>query len=537
MKFQQILLAAAVLALQNLHSSAATHYVDLNSTNPTPPYTDWSTAATDIQSAIDASSDGDLILVTNGIYATGGRVVYGSLTNRVVINKAVTVQSVNGSAVTMIRGNQPPGNNAVRCVYLTNNAMLVGFTLTNGACRAAGNILQEDCGGGSWCESSSATISNCVLSGNVTSQYGGGAFGGVLLNCTIVSNACPSAGGEGGGIYQGMISNCIVKGNQAYMGGAAILQSTAYNSVISSNYGSAVQCVLIGCIVTANSYSGTIACTNYNCIIAGNSGGTFGGMVQGVAYNCLVISNGAGYCGGAYLATLYNCTVIYNSGGSFGGIAGGSAFNSIIYSNSGPNYSGGTLNYCDTTPLASGLGNITNEPDFVNLAEGDFHLQSNSPCINAGKNSYVTNTTDLDGNPRIVGGTVDIGAYEYQTPSSILSYAWAQQYGLLTDGSADFLDSDGDGMNNWQEWKAGTIPTNAASVLKLSSPSNSVSGMVVTWQSVNTRMYYLQSSINLGAQTAFSTIQSNIVGQVGTTSFTDTSATNGGPYFYRVGVQ
>ena len=127
-----------------------------------------------------------------------------------------------------------------------------------------------------------------------------------------------------------------------------------------------------------------------------------------------------------------------------------------------------------------------------------------------------------------------MGAYEYQTPASVLSYAWAQQYGLPTDGSADFIDSDGDGMNNWQEWKAGTNPTNAASVLKLSSPSNSVSGVTVTWQSVANVTYFLQSSTNLPA---FTSIQSNLVGQTGTTSYTDTTATNGGPYFYRVGVQ
>ena len=197
------------------------------------------------------------------------------------------------------------------------------------------------------------------------------------------------------------------------------------------------------------------------------------------------------------------------------------------------------LNYCCTTPTSSfNIGGITNAPAFVNPAAGDFHLSASSPCINAGNNANASGTNDLDGNPRIVGGTVDIGAYEYQTPASVLSYVWAQKYGLPTDGSADYADTDGDGMNNWQEWMSGTNPTNAASVLKMISATNSVSGMTVKWQSLTNVVYYLQRSTNLSTSPAFTTIHSNLIHYIGTTSsYTDTTATNGNSFFYRIGVQ
>jgi hypothetical protein len=84
---------------------------------------------------------------------------------------------------------------------------------------------------------------------------------------------------------------------------------------------------------------------------------------------------------------------------------------------------------------------------------------------------------------------------------------------------------------------AGLNPTNSASVLAMLTPTatNNANGITVSWQSVSGISYNLQRSTNLSTQ-PFSNIQNGIAGQTGTTSYTNTTATNNLPYFYRVGV-
>ena len=191
-------LASLCLTLFVLRASSAPLYVDLNSTNPVSPYAGWDTAAINIQDAIDASSDGDQIWVTNGIYQMGGRVMAGDLTNRVALNKAVTVQSVNGPWATIIQGaGATNGTKAVRCAWLTNNAALIGFTLKWGATRAMGDTYALQSGGGVWCAASNATVAGCLIISNTAWEYGGGAYQGTLKNSLICSNGVRLGIGSG----------------------------------------------------------------------------------------------------------------------------------------------------------------------------------------------------------------------------------------------------------------------------------------------------------------------------------------------------
>ena len=98
---------------------------------------------------------------------------------------------------------------------------------------------------------------------------------------------------------------------------------------------------------------------------------------------------------------------------------------------------------------------------------------------------------------------MDIGAYEYQTPVSKISYAWLQQYGLPITTNIDTADLDGTGFNVYQDWIAGLNPTNALSVLAMLPPvpTNNPAGLVVSWESVSNITYFLQSSTNLGTPT------------------------------------
>ena len=323
-------------------------YVALGNPTPAAPYTSWATAATNIQDAIDAAADGETVLVSNGVYETGGRVLPGSLlTNRVIIDKPITVVSVNGPAVTRIRGAKHPittnGDSAVRCVWMTNGATLVGFTLTEGATRQSS--AQDSNGGGLYAQSSLVSVSNCVFSGNSADIDAGGAYGGTFHRCAFFGNRAAFGGGVSFFGNPGTMNNCVLAGNSSTSDGGGV-------------------------------FAGTLN----NCTLTGNS------------------ASGAG--GGVLAGTLNNCIVYFNT------------------ASDGPNSYFSTISHSCTTPDPGGPGNIANDPQFVSLATTNLALAAGSPCINRGDNAFAPGTNDLAGNPRVAFVTVDMGAYEYQTPAA-----------------------------------------------------------------------------------------------------------------------
>ncbi len=147
---------------------------------------------------------------------------------------------------------------------------------------------------------------------------------------------------------------------------------------------------------------------------------------------------------------------------------------------------------------------------------------------------------DLNRAPDVFAEFLDIGTALDTDSDGIPDWWLAEFFGHATGQVGDLSrpqdDADGDGMSNWQEWIAGTDPTDPLSRLKMLNPSWSVSGLTLSWQSAEGVVYYIQRS-TLHGQVPFTSIQSNIVGQAGITTYTDTNAAGPGPLFYRVGVQ
>ena len=292
-------------------------------------------------------------------------------------------------------------------------------------------------GGGSY----AGMLTRCKLLGNECSSVngsvrGGGAYSSTLSFCDLVGNVCATAKGTaaGGGAYGGTLNNCQLLSNAAAYKGLKMEPSD-----VSVNLGVTFLGVL-GIGIDFPLFKTRSADTE------SWGGGAYGGTLN----NCLLWKNKAYGGGGAHSSMLNNCTVVENTSIKEGGGTrecptinnsivryNTSIDGHIIYNDNDVNdfnfdnywiWDEKRINNSNIIPYdASGtfkdcLKNCTgSNPRFVDRANGDFRLLSNSPCINNGANTYATHITfDLDGNPRRNGTTrVDMGCYEYYAPTSV----------------------------------------------------------------------------------------------------------------------
>jgi len=315
---------------------------------------------------------------------------------------------------------------------------------------------------------SNATFINNSFTNN--SSFGAlyvwdGAGGAVTTGRTVVFGANTFSGnsgldyGSGGAVTMGYVSgnlftNNVFSGNSALNGdnGGAVFIPGPNNFRFNGSLS------LVGNMFTNNSagaaggalwVQATTLITLSKNVFAGNSAVTGGGAIYAVGTTIALDDNliagnsqagGSSVGGGIWVnaATTLNCVNNTITGNFSAGGGGGAAFqasglvenlnvyNNIIWGNSGAHgadvWLAGTANdrifdYNDAHGFFgvwdSFENNLDVDPQFIDPAHGNYHLQSGSPCVNAGTNGAPSlSATDLDGNARIAGGTVDLGCYE-----------------------------------------------------------------------------------------------------------------------------
>jgi len=557
--------ATDVAGNETIDSNNAQCYIFI--THPKPPGLHVPSEYPTIQTAIDATVDGNTVWVADGIY-TG-------LGNRDIDfkGKAITLRSELGPENCIIDCMGKTFGGKHRGFYFHEsedaNSILQGFTIVNGYVVGVPNSVPDSwtedpnhvIGGGIYCEFSSPTIIDCAIRNcravlgagigcvggapditNCTIEdclagfgYGDGEAGNgagiglirgcnaTITNCTIRDNA-GGARSLGGGLccYDNSnphITGCTISGNSAMDKGGGIC---CHNSspkieecIISDNYapyayGGGVYCdsnsnaALENCIISENvafwggaMYDFNSSPTLTNCTISANyARGGYGGAIYDCCStptitNCVFVGNSTigdlsvtGYGGAVFSygsnSVLTNCTFSSNLADNGEALACDQTYyesanpstiqvtNCILWDGGNEVYNTDgstiTITYSDIRYGWPGTGNIDADPRFVKsphwngqtLVGGDFHLQWNSPCADAGDpNGDYAGQTDMDGEPRVMNGRVDMGADELniQTPiihTSAIELDFSAPEAPNPDPQILRIRNSGLGALNWQ---------------------------------------------------------------------------------------
>ncbi len=429
-----------------------------------------------IQEGVDAAVDGDEVIIADGVYSGDGNHSINFL------GKLITVRSENGpdNCIVDLQGLEKRGFMFVNGE--TNATVLDGLTVRN----AHHKTFQHDVlrGGAIAIADASPAISNCIFSDNDLEGKKFQSFGGaiyssgdpLLTNCVFDTNSAYGDDIAGGGAFYNdggdpQFFDCHFQNNSSTawpglpgvafggaigaVGSVTLTRCTFVDNHVLGNFenstGGAVatdKAMLIDCHFEANrarshgpAQGGALAVTDessqvINCSFFNNDvisccapaeGGAMSG--PGTLLSCLFVGNNAEDNGGGYFGTgsVLNCTFVANEAGIGAAIDGHALVsNTIAWNNIGNQINGAEVTYSNIQGGYDGEGNISGTPRFVDPKNGDYRLELDSPCIDAGDTMQVEEcAVDLDGHHRRFDDPdtkdtglgrapiVDMGAYEF----------------------------------------------------------------------------------------------------------------------------
>jgi predicted outer membrane repeat protein len=409
--------------------------------------TSWSDAYTDLQSALFNAPSGSEIWVAKGIYKPTADQIRGIsffLSDRVNLyggffGDETTLEQRNWlENQTILSGDigieNEPSDNSYSVVTAIGSAdrkllsVLDGFTIRDGNADGINTIGGVAAGGGIYISNSQITLAHLNITSN--QAFWGGAIYNTFADTTIIDTD--------------------ISHNQAFENGGGI-------------------------------YSNKSALTLTHTILSNNGAGNLGGGINidtsenvhltHVLINRNTADNGGGIYNSHSRSTLVNVTLsqnIANTGGGIENVHGDSQMtieNSILWGNQATSIANSATSQIGNIQEAStqikssiiegGYGdvgdrNLAIDPLFVNPDSGDFHLQSQSPAIDRGNNQAlpIEVTSDLDNNPRIANGIVDLGAYEWVATERISFKFDAAQYGASYPDLIVAIGDDFDALSN-----------------------------------------------------------------------------------------
>ena len=422
-----------------------------------------------IQQAIQDSNDGDVVIVSPGLYVelinfSGKNIIVTSEdpNDPEVVRDTIINGDDDGTVVTFENGE-------------TSKAVLTGFTIAGGY-GTASTVVPEDglvWGAGIYCANASPTITKNIIAnnhgpmatdaqGNPTVYCYGGGLGLIASNAIVTNNIIRNNSAAAGGAmmtYTGnpKIANNLIYSNSGAIGGGIVLfgGELRNNTIVNNDHN-----------VTSPfgiSYAGNLYAAAFD---EGDE------VAQSVVVNNIIVKASAG--GGVFLTGTWTASAF-----RFNNVWGNFPGNYV-----GVNSMTGELTYDGALDKTGSSGNIRENPLFVKPDDNDYHLTIDSLCVNAADPAYVPpiGETDIDGEPRIYAVWMDIGADEYVGYVKPIAYAGDDQHvaglELVTlDGSGSFFyDPCSPRMFSWTQVGGPAVnpndPNNTQFVrVQLSDPS------------------------------------------------------------------